>query len=82
MESDNRAVYKCVNRRCRDYGREFESASPSDSRAWTGRSVSCSRCGDIAVWLRPLSDGAPAPFTPAPRPYYGRSYYPRRGYRR
>jgi hypothetical protein len=43
------AVYKCVMRGCRDRGREFDGALPSDRRKIGFGALKCRSCGDVVV---------------------------------
>ncbi len=46
------AWYRCVDKRCRDYGKEFPAAMPAVVRQATGRHVACRRCGGVVQFVR------------------------------
>ena len=46
-------VYYCVNKRCREHHREWQSTlSPASCRVATGRPVLCSGCGQPVRLVR------------------------------
>jgi alkyl sulfatase BDS1-like metallo-beta-lactamase superfamily hydrolase len=52
IHSNGMVVYRCGNKRCREYRKEFTALNPSAVRQATGNSVRCNCCGDVAWFVR------------------------------
>lgn len=53
-------VYRCVNKRCRQYHQEFTAMPIAGAVQATGRRVSCQHCGEVVFFIRNVFESTPA----------------------
>jgi hypothetical protein len=57
-------IYRCGNKRCLDYGKEFQAMNFHALMAATGSHVTCPKCGEVAWYVRDVEE--PIGIGPAP----------------